>query len=190
MRSSPCAVECALDLHSVHISSSHHRYLTQFRSEPEAKKQSPDQQYSILVFLFALLYFIMNFVFMLSDLARMEPILTSQFPVSASLVCQWTLNTRAPLRSSATCPLMLLPSSCLPLEPRRAEGCGHTHWFPRLCWHRYQSDLQVEIFIILTTVSCLRFAVLLDLCGTKSPHEGKTSPSLIRELYHPPGPPR
>lgn len=76
------AVECALDLHSVPISSCHHRYLTQLKSEPEAKKQTPDQQYPILLFFFALLYFIMNFV----------PILMKQFLVIASLVYPWTLN--------------------------------------------------------------------------------------------------
>jgi hypothetical protein len=34
-----------------------------------------------------------------------------------------------------------------------------------------------------------RFAVLLDLCGRKSPHEGKISPPLIRKLYHSQGHP-
>jgi hypothetical protein len=36
----------------------------------------------------------------------------------------------------------------------------------------------------------LRFAVLLDMCGKKSPHEGKTSSSLIRKFYYSPGSPR
>lgn len=54
------AVECALDLHLAPISSCHDRYLTQLKSEPEAKKQTPHQQYPILDFLFALLYYVMN----------------------------------------------------------------------------------------------------------------------------------
>lgn len=100
------AVECALDLHSVPISSCHHRYLTQLKSEPEAKKQTPDQQYPILLFFFcfALLYY--------EFCAHLDETVSSHCLLSLSMDSQHVCSA---VSASVFC--CSSPSSCLPLEP-------------------------------------------------------------------------
>lgn len=112
--------------------------------------------------------------------------------------CGFSSLSSAPPTPSPTHPTQQVPSlspAASHLSGRKNKASEKQRYIESLTLSLI--DLYLTLFgslkkpnVITLSICNWRFAVLLDLCGKESPHEGKTGSSLIRKFYYSPRSPR